>query len=263
MEQLLFQMDILWPAFAAGLLILATHVPLGKEVLTRGIIFLDLAIAQMAAFGVTAASLFWPASDSHIPQLLIAITTAVIGAIGLYSLRKRAVKVQEAIIGIVFILAATGSLLLLATDPHGGERLKTLLVGQILWFQASDLIPLALIYAAVVITWLTLKKKFGAWLFYPLFAVTITLSTQIVGVYLVFASLIIPSLATLNQHRASTKSFLIGMAGYGGGLIFAAIFDLPAGATIVWCLAMVALGYYLTTSLLADHQARTSKIETP
>jgi zinc/manganese transport system permease protein len=251
METLLLQIDILWPAFAAGLFILATHVPLGREVLNRGIIFLDLAIAQMAALGVVAASVILSEDQSHITQVFIAVTTAITSSLGLYSLRQLAVKVQEAIIGIVFILAATGSLLLLAADPHGGERLKTLLVGQILWFQASDLIPLGITYAAIAMIWMTLRKKLGAWLFYPLFAIAITVSTQIVGVYLVFASLIIPSLATLNRHHATAKGLLIGIIGYGGGLVFAAIFDLPAGATIVWCLAITALGYYLISRSLS------------
>lgn len=253
METLLLQIDILWPAFAAGLFILATHVPLGREVLNRGIIFLDLAIAQMAALGVVAASVILSEDQSHITQVFIAVTTAITSSLGLYSLRQLAVKVQEAIIGIVFILAATGSLLLLAADPHGGAIKDTAC-------RANIMVPSQRSYSirhylcSHCYNLDDTEKKLGAWLFYPLFAIAITVSTQIVGVYLVFASLIIPSLATLNRHHATVKGLLIGIIGYGGGLVFAAIFDLPAGATIVWCLAITALAYYLISrSLSVNH----------
>ena len=252
MEQLLLQVEILWPALIAGLLVLATHVPLGREVLQRGIIFLDLAIAQIAAFGVVAANTILQShqGDSHVPPTLAAITAAVIGSMALYSLRKLEIRVQEAIIGIFFILAATGSILLLSTDPHGGERLKEILVGQILWIQPSDLISLALATAAILASWIWLREKFGVWLFYPLFAVTITLSTQVVGVYLVFASLIVPSLATLRHTRPVTKGLVLGAVGYLAGLLVSALFDLPAGAAIVWGLVLVTSVYYVTYTLL-------------
>ncbi len=250
MEHIFTQVEILWPALLAGILVLATHVPLGREVLQRGIIFLDLAIAQIAAFGVVIASTLSLGEDSYTSQTVIAVIAAIGGAMGLYHLRNLSVKVQEAIIGIVFILSATGSILLLATDPHGAERLKDILVGQILWIQGSDLLPLAAIYSTILVIWFSLQNKVGAWLFYPLFAITITLSTQVVGVYLVFASLIIPSLATLNQPYALAKSFALGVMGYSGGLLISALFDLPAGATIVWCLASIAIIYYSIHTLL-------------
>ncbi len=250
MEHILIQVEILWPALLAGILVLATHVPLGREVLQRGIIFLDLAIAQIAAFGVVIANTLSLGKGSYVSQTVVAIIAAVIGAMSLYRLRNLPIKVQEAIIGIVFILSATGSILLLATDPHGAERLKDILVGQILWVQGRDLLPLAIIYSAIFVVWFGLQKKVGAWLFYPLFAVTITLSTQVVGVYLVFASLIIPSLAALNQRYSLVKSFILGIMGYSCGLLLSALFDLPAGATIVWCLASIALIYHSTYTLL-------------
>lgn len=247
MEQLLIHAEILWPAMVAGLLVLVTHVPLGREVLQRGIIFLDLAIAQIAAFGVVAANTIGLGMSDHgpLPPLLIGILAAIIGAFSLYRLRNLAVRVQESIIGILFILAATGSVLLLSTDPHGGEQLKAILVGQILWFQPEALIPLFVCYAVVLFLWSTLKQKLGDWLFYPLFAITITLSTQVVGVYLVFASLIIPSLSTLNHTRRPViKAFMLGALSYLMGLVLSALLDLPAGAAIVWCLAFNGLMYW-------------------
>jgi len=261
-ENLLVYAEILWPAWIAGLLVLATHVPMGREVLQRGIIFLDLAIAQIAAFGVVAANTIsfsaydayahshahahhgHPAdAQTHVPQTLIALTAAIIGSLCLYRLRNLEVRIQEAIIGILFILAATGSLLLLSTDPHGGEKLKEILVGQLLWLQPADLLMLFLAYVVVLLLWWLLRQPLGEWMFYPLFAITITLSTQVVGVYLVFASLIVPALATLNQSSSLAKAFSLGALGYLTGLILSAWFDLPAGATIVWCLVLIALSY--------------------
>ncbi len=246
---MMLQLEILWPALLAGLLVLLTHVPLGREVLQRGIIFLDLAIAQIAAFGVIIVKSFLFHDSSYVIQTIIAIIFAIGAAVGLYRLRKLEVRVQEAIIGILFILAATGSILVLAADPHGGERLKAILVGQILWLQPMQLVPLAIIYSVILAGWLSLRAKFGDWLFYPLFAITITLSTQVVGVYLVFASLIIPAIVTLRRSRPLLKGFAIGAMGYVSGLLFAALFDLPAGAAIVWSLAASAAVYQLMSFL--------------
>ena len=253
MEQLFLQIEILWPAMIAGLLVLATHVPLGRAVLQRGIIFLDLAIAQIAALAVVAANTLGingHGDHTYIPPTLIAIAAAIAGSLSLYTLRNLEVRVQEAVIGILFILAATGSVLLLSADPHGGERLKAILVGQILWFQPIELVPLALTYAAIIVAWSALRNKLGAWLFYPLFAVTITLSTQVVGVYLVFASLIIPSLATFNHRNPITRGLVVGATGYACGLVLSALMDLPAGAAVVWCMALVAVVYTVLNSFL-------------
>jgi zinc/manganese transport system permease protein len=248
MENLLLQWEILWPALLAGLLVLATHVPLGQAVLRRGIIFLDLAIAQIAAFGLVLATTLGigdHAAHSAWWQQGIAVTAAVSGAMVLYQLRRLSARVQEALIGILFILAATGSILLLAQDPHGGERLQAMLVGQILWVQVQDLFGIALLYAVVLGIWFGLRNRLGDWVFYPLFALTITFSTQLVGVYLVFASLIIPALATRGQYYALRSAYLLGGCGYLCGLVLSALLDLPAGAAIAWCLAGVALIWFI------------------
>ena len=123
---------IIGPAFVAGLVVLSTHVPLGQEVLKRGIIFIDLAIAQVAGLGVIAAhAMEWDAHGLEVQAA--AIAAALIAALGLNWTEKRWPKIQEPIIGVLFILAATGGILLLAGNPHGSEHLKELLVGQILW----------------------------------------------------------------------------------------------------------------------------------
>lgn len=242
----MLQAEILWPAMVAGLLVVATHVPLGREVLQRGIIFLDLAIAQTAAFGVVLANTIWGGHDGHqdLSTTSIAIIAAVTGSFMLYAIRRLELRIQESVIGILFVLMATGIILLLSADPHGGERLKEILVGQILWLQSDDLWQLFIAYALLLAVWFLGRNKLGEWIFYPLFAITITLSTQVVGVYLVFASLIIPSVVTLQQNNALLRAYAIGVSGYLFGLIVSASFDLPAGASIVWSLAILS-GLYL------------------
>lgn len=245
------QVEILWPAMVAGLLVIATHVPLGREVLHRGIIFLDLAIAQTAAFGVVLANTLWLSEHDDfqlVSTTVIAILAAIAGSLMLYSLRKLEVKLQESMIGILFVLMATGIILLLSADPHGGERLRDILVGQILWLQPADLLSLFLAGFLMLLVWFTGRDKLGEWIFYPLFAITITVSTQVVGVYLVFASLIIPAVTTLQKDNALAKAYAIGISGYLLGLIVSAVLDLPAGASTVWSLAMVAGFYHLVTS---------------
>jgi len=234
--------SILGPAFVAGLLVLATHVPLGREVLRRGIIFIDLAIAQIAGLGVIAADMMQLGSAWEVQ--LAAVTAALLGAALLTWTERRFASVQEALIGVLFALGATGSILLLANNPHGGEELKNLLVGQILWVEFSSVGYVALLYAAVIAVWFGLgRKRTGHAGFYLLFAVTVTASVQLIGVYLVFASLIIPALATraVQGLQGMAVAFGLGVAGYFLGLVLSAIFDLPTGAVIVWSLALLAI----------------------
>ncbi|MDM8564367.1 metal ABC transporter permease [Candidatus Halobeggiatoa sp. HSG11] len=230
---------ILGPAFVAGLLVLATHVPLGQEVLKRGIIFIDLAIAQMAGLGVILASRLGFETHGWEVQL-IAVGSALLVAWGFSLLEKHHSQIQEALIGITFILAATGSILLLANNPHGGEQLKELLVGQILWITWIQLIPLAVITGLILIIWFGLKlnRHMG---FYLLFALAVTSSVQLVGVYLVFASLIIPALGSRGYNKSLGIAYIIGIFGYGLGLILSSLLDLPSGAVIVWMLGSIAL----------------------
>jgi zinc/manganese transport system permease protein len=233
---------ILLPAFIAGLIVLLTHIPLGYEVLRRGIIFIDIAVAQIAGLGVIVAySLGW---DEHGPAAQIAaVSSALLGAWILSVLEKKHGKHQEALIGTSFILAATGGILLLANNPHGGEHLKELLVGQILWVEWSQLLFAAVISIAVLLFWLRFRQKTRGPGFYLLFAIAITVSVQLVGVYLVFASLIIPALATTGytKHSGIVLSFIIGIMGYASGLVLSALLDLPSGAVIVWTIAASAL----------------------
>ena len=238
-------LSIILPAFLAGVLVLLTHVPLGAQVLKRGIVFIDLAIAQIAALGVILAG--WADLDPHGWTIQLAAgAAAVLGALLLTWTERRWPEVQEAQIGVLFILAATAALLMVARNPHGGEHLRDLLAGQILWVSFPQLI-----WPAVgTVICMGLLAKFGESLprigFYLLFALAVTVSVQLVGVYLVFASLIVPSLAV--RHYAENWrlhfAFVTGVGGYGLGLILSIIFDLPSGALIVWCLSLLAMLVY-------------------
>ena len=233
---------ILGPAFLAGLLILSTHVPLGREVLKRGIIFIDLAIAQVAGVGVIAANMM--ELESIYAVQIAAVSAALIAASALTLTERKFPQIQEALIGVLFALGATGSILLLANNPHGGEALKDLLVGQILWVDLTTLGYVAVVYAALLALWFGVgRQRIGHAGFYLLFAVAVTASVQLAGVYLVFASLIIPALATrtLAGKRGLAVALAVGVAGYLLGLVGSALFDLPTGAVVVWALACVGL----------------------
>ncbi len=232
--------SILGPAFVAGLLVISTHIPLGQVVLRRGIIFIDLAVAQVAGLGVIVAHSFGWAHHGWAVQAS-AVGAALLAAGLLNITEARWPKIQEALIGALFVLAATASILFLAGNPHGGEYLKELLVGQILWVSFESLIPIAVIYALVLAVWFGLRDRVGTLGFYGLFAVTVTASVQLVGVYLVFASLIIPALATLGWRGGARlwRGYALGAAGYGVGLAVSAMVDLPSGAVVVWTLAVL------------------------
>jgi zinc/manganese transport system permease protein len=234
-------LSLVWPALAAGLLVLATHVPLGMQVLRRGIVFIDLAIAQIAGCGVLAASLAGWEPQGAAGQSA-ALAAALGGALLLTWTEKRWPEVQEALIGTLFVLAATGATLLLAGNPHGGEHLKDLLVGQILWVSKEQLGAVALVTAFVLVLWFGFAARLGRAGFYLLFALSVTASVQLVGVYLVFASLIVPALAVRRRARARLAlAYAIGALGYVAGLVLSVVWDLPAGPVIAWSLALLAL----------------------
>ena len=242
-------LSILWPALAAGLLVTLTHVPLGAQVIRRGIVFIDLAIAQIAALGViVAGALGW---DAQGPALQIAaLTAALCAALLLTWTERRWPQVQEAIIGAVFVLASSIAVLLLAGNPHGAEHLKDLLVGQILWVDPRRLPLDALVYAALAGVWFGLGERIGRAGFYMLFACAVTISVQLVGLYLVFATLVIPSLATFfSRNRQLSRAYTVSALGYAGGLTVSAFTDLPSGPLIV-C-AMAAAGALVATTALS------------
>lgn len=239
--------QLLAPAFVAGVLVLLSHVPLGRAVLQRGIIFIDLAIAQIAGLGVILAhSLGWAVDGFH--TQLVALLAAVSGAFLLSKAETILREQQEALIGISFVLAATAGLLLLAHNPQGGEHLRELLIGQILWASWSDLLPLAGATLLFGLVYWRIPKLMHARYFYLMFAMMITFSVQVVGVYLVFASLVIPAFAFYHDpYRPLSKAFVLGVLGYLLGMLVSLYLDLPTGAAIVWSLAVLAAIYFMAT----------------
>lgn len=238
-------LSILIPAFLAGLLVLATHVPLGIQVLSRGIVFIDLAIAQIATLGVIAADRMGFEPEGWVAQAA-AVSAALLGALLLTWTERRWPDVQEALIGVLFVLAASGGMLLVANNPHGGEHLRDLLAGQILWVSVSQLLPVAVLAAAILALWFGLRDRLGRFGFYGLFAFAVTSSVQLVGVYLVFASLIVPALACrLYPSRIRLAvGYAVGATGYILGLGLSVLFDLPSGAVVVWTLALAGIATY-------------------
>jgi len=240
-----FELTIILPAFLACVLVLSTHVPLGTEVLRRGIIFIDLAIAQVAGLGVIAAdTMGWEAQGWMVQ--FAAVTAALVAAFILHWTDRRWPEIQEALIGVCFVLAATMGILALAGNPHGGEHLKELLVGQVLWVNLGHLLPITAISALVLGAWYWRRDRLQGFGFYALFAFAVTASVQLVGVYLVFASLIIPALSTRHIDSRLLRIFCgygVGIVGCLAGLVLSVTLDLPAGAIMVWCLAVTAFGF--------------------
>jgi len=233
-------LDVIGLPLLAGVLVIATHVPLGREVLRRGIIFIDLAVAQIAGLGVIAAGMMGAGIAGWQAQL-VAVASALLGAVLIRGYERFWPDSQEALIGITFVLAATGDLLLLAGSPHAAKHVTDLLTGQLLWISAGQLETVALIYFPVLVLWYWLGP--GRLRFYLLFAVTVTASVQLVGVYLVFASLIIPALAVrgLPGLPGVVAGSLLGILAYAAGLAISLWFDWPAGPAVVWVLAVLAV----------------------
>ncbi|MEO7744272.1 MAG: metal ABC transporter permease [Usitatibacter sp.] len=247
--------SILLPAFAAGLLVAATHVPLGMQVLARGIVFIDLAIAQIAGCGVLLADRLGFEAEGIAVQVA-ALAAALGGALLLTWTEWVWPEVQEAVIGVVFVLAATGSVLLLASNVHGSEHLRDLLVGQILWAQPARLAWAAAVYAVVLALWFGFGERMGRVGFYSLFALAVTVSVQLVGLYLVFATLIVPPLATRRMARGRlAAAWTIAAVGYALGLLFSTALDWPTGPVIVWTLCIAGLAGFAAAGFSA---ARTS-----
>jgi zinc/manganese transport system permease protein len=242
MSSLTETLSILAPAMLAGLIVLATHVPLGQQVLARGIVFIDLAIAQVAGVGVIAAHYFGLELQGWVTQVA-AVSAALLAALLLTWTERKRPEVQEALIGVLFVLASTAQILMLANDPHGGEDLKDLLAGQILWVSSSQLTRAAVLTGVVLLAWFRWREALGRTGFYVLFAVTVTVSVQLVGVYLVFTTLIVPAIATYRYPAARQLliGYLLAAVSYAGGLLVSALTDLPSSPVIVWVMAAIGV----------------------
>jgi zinc/manganese transport system permease protein len=245
------ELAVVWPAMAAGLIVALTHVPLGIQVLSRGIVFIDLAVAQIAGLGVVFAHWLGFEAQGYGVQLA-ALCAALAGALLLGFTERLWPDVQEAVIGVVFVLAANAAILLLASNPHGAEHLKDLLTGQVLWVNPAWLPIAAVISVALWVAWAAFRERIGRTGFYLLFAIAVTISVQLVGVYLVFATLIIPALAARRLQRRVLWSYVLAAGAYGLGLALSLTTDLPAGPLIVCSMAAGGVALFLAAGARAS-----------
>ena len=254
-----------WP-LAAALVLAGIHAWLGLHVLARGVIFVDLALAQVAALGATVALL-----TGHAPHTSGAYTYALaftaVGAALLAALRDRPALARaavpvEALIGIVYAVAAALTVLVLDRVPLGTEQVKSLLVGNLLGVTADDVRRLVVLYGAIGAgCWLArvplAALSFGGPLaharlwdfgFYLAFGLVVTSSVRVAGVLLVFAYLIVPAVAGAVLARSPARRLAIGWTvgalGSVAGLAASFRWDLPTGASVVAVLgaSLVVIG---------------------
>jgi zinc/manganese transport system permease protein len=235
--------EVLHLPLIAALIALASHVPLGEQVLKRGIVFIDLAIAQVAALGVLVAN-----SQGVGGSMATAtgVLMALAGAWLIATLARRSPDHREALIGLVYVGAAALSVLWVSADPHGAQKLRAVLAGDVLWVNAESVWPLALASLLLILA-LRAKPRLleHDLLFYPVFALVISLSVPVLGLYLVFTALIAPALGAwpLRQRgyrHAGLVAFGAGSVGVGAGLFASFALDLPSGPCIVLSLVVAA-----------------------
>ena len=244
---------ILLPAFMVTVLMIVTHTYLGLHVLARGIIFVDLALAQIAALGVSIAFLMGQESHGYAAQLY-AFAATLVAAFGFAKLREIPDKTaREVTIGCVYVVATALSIVILSRSSQGMEELKAMFNGNILWVQWQEIGLLALAYAVLTLLHLIYRRRFYAlsfeannhakpsflweFLFFASFALVITLAVNVAGVLLVFAFLIIPafsaSILTGSFIRRLMLGWTMGITGSAAGLWLSLTADLPVGATVV------------------------------
>jgi zinc/manganese transport system permease protein len=170
------------------------------------------------------------------------------GALLLTWTERKRPEVQEALIGILFVLASTAQILLLANDPHGGDNLKDLLAGQILWVSNEQLVRTGVLTAVFAVVWFGWRERLGRIGFYVLFALVVTASVQLVGVYLVFTTLIVPAVATCRHAppRQLPLGYALALSSYVVGLGVSLVTDLPSSPVIVWAMGVLGLVVHLT-----------------
>ncbi len=253
--------------FAASLILTGIHAYLGVHVVERGVIFVDLSLAQIAALGATIALLTpWSNGDPHAPMVYwVSLAFTFIGAAVFSMIRvKRARIPQEAIIGICYAVASAAAILAMSKATSESEHLKDMLVGNILAVSWPEVGTTALLYGAIGAFHFIFRKnflaismshkqaeekginvKFWDFLFYASFGFVVTSSVSIAGVLLVFCYLIVPSVAAmLYADRVGTRLAI----GWSMGTIVSALgvylslqLDLPTGATIVCTFGLVLI----------------------
>lgn len=219
---------------------MAAHAPLGIEVLKRGIVFIDLATAQVVGLAIILLGLWLEEPDSIVHQGVI-FGAGIVVALFFRWVERKSPDEQEAVIGSSFIVAASAGVLVLANDPHGGAALNEVLSGQILFISWGDIVTFLPVYGLFVITWFIAPRLRGGTSFFILFAVVITSSVQLVGVYVVFASLILPALAARRgKGYVLWRAYASGAVAVVAAILISAAADLPAGPFLALCFAVSA-----------------------
>ncbi len=264
-------MELMLPALVASLILVGIHGYLGIHIIARGVIFVDLALAQVAALGWAAAGLGLGHTLSELTGLPESEASYVVGlgatlvAAALFSLSRMEHEwiPQEAIIGIVYVVASAGTILLAAQAPRGSEHVEHLLTGSLLWVTWPQIIKTGLMYGALGVVHWMFRRRFMtislqperakelrwsvAWwdfLFYALFGVVVTSSVAIAGVLVVFSFLVIP--AVIAFLFTSKPAKLLALAWVSGtlatvlGLYVSYVTDWPTGPVVV-CAFAVAL----------------------
>jgi zinc/manganese transport system permease protein len=257
----------MWMPFLMCLVLTGIHAYLGFHVLSREVIFVDIALAQIAALGATGAFLFGFELDTW-ESYVAGLGFTILGALVLALTRTRTRKIShEAVIGVVYAVSSAGAVLLADRSPHGAEHLRGMLVGSILSVRGTEVLEVAVLYALIgLFHWLCRRPFFlistdperayregwavRGWdfLFYASFGVVVTSSVRIAGVLLVFSYLIVPALAgILLANRIGTRLAIGWLFGAGvsvAAMLASAVLDLPTGATVVCAfgLCLLALG---------------------
>ena len=260
-------LQFLLPPFAASLILTGIHAYLGVHVVERGVIFVDLSLAQIAALGATIALLLpFTGGDPHGPWTYwISLGFTFIGAAIFSTIRVRRARIpQEAIIGITYAVASAAAILAMSKATSESEHLKDMLVGNILAVAPAEVVRTAVLYAVVGAFHYAFRHKFLAisldhakaeregisvklwdFLFYASFGFVVTSSVGIAGVLLVFCYLIVPSVAAMLYAESIGKRLAIG---WTMGTIVSALgiylsvkLDLPTGATMVCTFGLVLI----------------------
>jgi len=263
--------EFLWVPFLACLVLTGIHVYLGLHVLARGVIFVDLALAQVAALGIAVAFLLGHPLQSD-AAYWYALAFTVGGALVFAASRTRRAPVpQEAIIGIVYAVSAAAAVLVVDRAPQGGEHIKQLLVGSILTVTPADVGVLVVLYALIGLLHVIVRRPLleisldpegalarGRWVrwwdfvFYASFGVVVTSSVRIAGVLLVFCYLVVPATVGVLLATSVARRLLVGW-GFGAivsvlGLVASSVSDLPTGAAVVVTFGILLAGVALGVS---------------
>jgi zinc/manganese transport system permease protein len=241
---------LVWP-FLACLLLILIHAYFGIHILERGIIFVDLALAQFIGVGTALSFLFGDEKG-----LLLAIVFAFIGALILAFSRKAAGYVNiEAFIGVLYIFSFSVAILILDRTPHGAEEFKQILNGNIIWVTPGEILSTSILYASVGTLHFLLRRQFFAltfekrggylmeFLFFASFALVLVKSVKIAGILQVFSFLVIPALIGRlffrKQSRILMTGWLVGVLVSLLGIYLSFTYDLPTAPLIVAGLAII------------------------